>query len=223
MLASDGSPNPVQHPYDLIAAISQGPPVLLSLAESSVQFVHGQPTRLTVNAQRLGGFNEAVTVTSVGQPGGVGGGTTTIPANANQGCIDYTVDPNTPIVAASISFTANTNYQGRREDIALPPIPAQVLRPYAFELLTPAVSLSQGGKATVVGVLKRTPPFNGEVRFASVGSVPPNVQIPNVALPPGGSLVQIEMSTEQTHPWATTRSCSGPQAILPAASKTKTI
>lgn len=193
-LVRDGTPLPPQHTGALVAAISQGPPFAVSLAETAVEFVHGGTIKLTVKANRLAGYQGPIAISTQGLPGGIAGGSGSIAAGASDLTLEYKVDPVTPLVGAELRLIAKAAVNTREETTLLKPIPAQVVRPFSFELLTAAATVPQGGKTTIVGVVKRVASFRQEVRIASAGSVPASVAITPITAAPDVSVVQIEIS-----------------------------
>ncbi len=194
-LGGDGTPYPPQRPTELVAAIGAGPPVALAADTENFKFIHGQSAKLTVNATRRGGFNEPINLTTAGLPPGIGGGNATIAAGQNQATLDFgVIDPNAALIDASLQITAKTRFNGRDETILAPPVAAQVVRPFSFELLTPNPTVVVGGETMLFGVVRRQAPFQGEVRIASEGSLPAHIVVTPAKLGPGESVAQIKLS-----------------------------
>lgn len=193
-LDGDGTPQGPARPFELAAAIGNGPPITLSLSASTLTLVHGQGASLVIKATRTPEHKDLVAIATAGLPAQVSGGTGTIASDSKEITIKFDVDSLAPLGPATLMITGKTKAAGREETIVLPPIKATVERPYAFEVLTPNVTLAAGGKATITGVIRRVAPFNDAVKVAHEGSLPAGVTMSEAKIEPASALVQIEVT-----------------------------
>ncbi len=196
-LASDGTPLPPRRPGELVAAIGSAPTVTLAAdgVAGPVVLVHGLDGSIKVKATRPEGHKEPIAVTTAGMPPGVGGGQATINGDQSETTLSFNVDSLTPLVRPTLIVTGKTKgADGREETVVLPPIRARVVRPYELEILTPALTLTPGQKATIVGVIRRTAPFAQAVKVGVPISLPAGLTVTEATLAPDGALVQLELA-----------------------------
>lgn len=194
-LASDGTPQGPNRPSELLAAIGNGPPIVLAAATPSLTFVQGESSSLVIKGTRLNGFKGAVSFTTDGKPPQVGGGGGVMAGDKSEAVLTYSIDGVTRLGPARLQIVAKTRNGDRDESINLPPVNAVVVRPFSIEILTPSVTLKPGGKAKIIGLVRRAAPFNKEVGIAHEGSTPPpQVTFGAATVAPGEALISLEIA-----------------------------
>ncbi len=194
-LAADGTPQGPNRPGELLAAIGNGPPIVLAAASPSVTLVHGETSRIVIKGTRLDGFKGAVSFTTDAKPAQVAGGGGVMAGDKSEATLSYTTDALTKLGPARLQVVAKTRSGDRDETINLPPLAAEVVRPFSIEVLTPSVTLKPGGKARIVGIVRRIAPFNKPVGVAHEGSTPPpHVTFGDATVAPGDALISLEIA-----------------------------
>jgi hypothetical protein len=195
--AGGGTPAGPVRPFTVPAAVGTGPPATLAAAASSLTFLHGQTAELTIRASRAPGHTEPIEIATAGMPRGfVTGGTATIAGDRTEATLSFDVDAQTPLDPIRLILTGKLKVNGREETIALPPIPAEVRRPFALELVTPMLTLAAGSKASITGLVRRVAPFRGPVAIALEGSPPAHVRVSPTTVAPGAALAQIDVAAD---------------------------
>ncbi|CAN5890591.1 hypothetical protein BH23PLA1_BH23PLA1_04470 [soil metagenome] len=220
-LGESGTPVPPLHPLELPAVVGNGPPIRLSASVEELTFLHGEETSLVIKVDRPEDHKDDINLTTAGLPGQISGGTATIKADQAETTLVYKVESLSPLTRADLILTATTKAGDRDETITLPPIRAIVRRPYELEVLTPEISLAAGSKGTIIGLIRRIPPFNTPVVIAQEGSLPSGLTVVETTIGPEETLVQIAINAAEPTAPGTFEVALRASADMPGRKSTK--
>jgi hypothetical protein len=180
-------------PARVPAAISEAPPVTVTVDQRTMRIAHGQTQPLRVTARRTPAATGPITVSGQGivalflqlTPATIAEDSDSVTLN-----LKPIADPNLVAPRLMLPLVAKTTVDGREETIELAPVQLELGRPYKLEPVDSApVVAAPGNKTRLAMIVRRQPPFEGAVRLAPA---------PGSGLPPHVSLNTVEVSKEET-------------------------
>jgi hypothetical protein len=184
-------------PARVPAAITEAPPVSISVDQRAMLLVHGQNHSLLLTARRSQSATEAITVSGQGivaafvrlEPTTMAQGSDTVTLNLKPIAAPDLVAKN-----VLLPLVAKTTINGVEETIELAPIQFDLARPFGLERLDSAPVVAPRGKKTRLAIIvRRQAPFQGVVRLAPSAGLPPTVSLAAVDVPKGDSLALLEL------------------------------
>jgi hypothetical protein len=182
------------------AALCRPKPFAVSLAKDSVDVVHGYSGRLEVALRRGEAATEPVRISPrIRIPSYPEGVETTIPADKNEGVVEFPGGVEVPLGQGVMVFEAVSNVDGRETRVTLPPVRVRVVRPFSMEVLTPQLNLPSSGAGVVEVLIRRTPPFDQPV-VVRIDDLPKGVACEPVELGPREFTARLAVKAETAPP-----------------------